>query len=255
MSSEGLIMILKVIIASFVPNVSPTSSWNPPQRHHNLHRHPGSNPPFRLFANSNDSPNSSASHNNISSVVANGTRVNEFTKMTINSLTTDSSKLRHLITRRSPTTETQQLIDRKWSVKPILRPIQIYAGIALRFDRKSDLRRAMKPGPGSSSRALPLHLHLGNCSRVSCFICSLHMPEPVQASPSHNHRYRFHPRFLQDLLISPMFQYPHTHCPLPHPYISCCHTLFIFYWHWPCFAAVKQRQSNYTVCVHAICFF
>ena len=67
--------------------------------------------------------------------------------MTINSLTTDSSKLRHLITRRSPTTETQQPIDRKWSVKPILRSIQIYAGIALRFDRKSDLRRAMKPGP------------------------------------------------------------------------------------------------------------
>ena len=69
-----------------------------------------------------------------------------FTQMTINSLTTDSSKLRHLITRRSPTTETQQPIDRKWSVKPILRSIQIYAGIALRFDRKSDLRRAMKPG-------------------------------------------------------------------------------------------------------------
>ena len=67
--------------------------------------------------------------------------------MTINSLTTDSSKLRHLITRRSPTTETQQPIDRKWSVKPILRSIQIYAGIALRFDRKSDLPRAMKPGP------------------------------------------------------------------------------------------------------------
>ena len=58
-----------------------------------------------------------------------------------------SSKLRHLISRRSPTTETQQPIDRKWSVKPILRSIQIYAGIALRFDRKSDLRRAMKPGP------------------------------------------------------------------------------------------------------------
>ena len=67
--------------------------------------------------------------------------------MTINSLTTDSSKLRHLITRRSPTTETQQPIDHKWSVKPILRSIQIYAGLALRFDRKSDLRRAMKPGP------------------------------------------------------------------------------------------------------------
>ena len=68
--------------------------------------------------------------------------------MTINYLTTDSSKLRHLITRRSPATETQQPIDHKWSVKPILRSIQIYAGIALRFDRKSDLRRAMKPGPG-----------------------------------------------------------------------------------------------------------
>ena len=68
--------------------------------------------------------------------------------MTIHSLTTDSSKLRHLITRRSPTTETQQPIDHKWPVKPILRSIQIYAGIALRFDRKSDLRRAMKPGPG-----------------------------------------------------------------------------------------------------------
>ena len=34
--------------------------------------------------------------------------------MTINSLTTDSSKLRHLITRRSPTTETQQPIDHKY---------------------------------------------------------------------------------------------------------------------------------------------
>ena len=68
--------------------------------------------------------------------------------MTINYLSTDSSKLRHLLTRRIPTTETQQPIDRKWSVKPILRSIQIYAGIALRFDRKSDFRRAMKPGPG-----------------------------------------------------------------------------------------------------------
>ena len=68
-------------------------------------------------------------------------------EMKINYLMTDSSKLRHLITRRSPMTETQQPIDRKWSVNPILRSIQIYAGIAVRFDRKSDLRRAMKPGP------------------------------------------------------------------------------------------------------------
>ena len=77
--------------------------------------------------------------------------------MTINYLTTDSSKLRHLITRRSPTTETQQPIDHKWSVKPILRSIQIYAGIALRFDLKSDLRRAMKPGPGHQPTGYDTH--------------------------------------------------------------------------------------------------
>ena len=84
--------------------------------------------------------------------------------MTINYLTTDSSKLRHLITRRSPTTETQQPIDRKWSVKPILRSIQIYAGIALRFDRKSALRRAMKPGPDVNANHL-IERNYGNSVR------------------------------------------------------------------------------------------
>ena len=63
-------------------------------------------------------------------------------------LTTNSSKLRHLNTWRSPTTKTQfKPIDRKSSVKPILRSIQIESRIALHFDRKSDLRRAMKPPP------------------------------------------------------------------------------------------------------------
>ena len=59
------------------------------------------------------------------------------------------------------------------------------------------------PQRRSSSRALPLHLHLNNCSDVFCLISSLDVPEPFQ--PSHNHRYRFHPCFLQDLLISPVF--------------------------------------------------
>ena len=38
---------------------------------------------------------------------------------------------------------------------------------------------------------------------VFCFISSFHVPKPFQ--PSHDHRYRFHPFILQDLLISSMF--------------------------------------------------
>ena len=55
----------------------------------------------------------------------------------------------------------------------------------------------------SSSRVLPLHIQLHNCSDVFSFISSFHMPEPFQPSQSHSHR--FHLCFLQDLLISPMF--------------------------------------------------
>ena len=56
----------------------------------------------------------------------------------------------------------------------------------------------------SSSRALPLHLHFNNCSDVFSFISSFDVPEPFQPSSSHNHRYRFHLCFFQDLLIYPV---------------------------------------------------
>ena len=95
--------------------------------------------------------------------------------------------------------------------------------------------------PRFSSRALPLHLHFRNSSDVYCSMSWLNVPEPFLPSPSHDHRNRLHPCSLQDLLISPMFQQAHPHCPSHHPHICCWHTLFIFCWHWPCFAAVKQR--------------
>ena len=44
---------------------------------------------------------------------------------------------------------------------------------------------------GSSSRALPLHLNLGDWSDVMCFVSSFHMLEPYLPSPSRDHRYRF----------------------------------------------------------------
>ena len=89
--------------------------------------------------------------------------------------------------------------------------------------------RIFPPQLRSSSMALPLHLHFDNCSDVFCFISSFDVPESIQHSPSHNHRYRFHPCFLQDLLISPVFQQPHPDCPSSHHSHLCyCHTLFIF---------------------------
>ena len=36
---------------------------------------------------------------------------------------------------------------------------------------------------------------------VFCFISFSNVPEPFQPSPSHDHHYRFHPRFLQDLML------------------------------------------------------
>ena len=66
--------------------------------------------------------------------------------------------------------------------------------------------RICPPQLRSSSRALPLHLHFDNYSDVLGFISSFDVPEPFQHSPSHNRRYWFHLRFLQDLLIPPVFQ-------------------------------------------------
>ena len=57
----------------------------------------------------------------------------------------------------------------------------------------------------SSSRALPLQLHLCNCSDVFSFTSPFDVSKPFQPSPSHNRRYRFHLCFFQDFLISPVF--------------------------------------------------
>ena len=51
-----------------------------------------------------------------------------------------------------------------------------------------------------SSRVLPLHLHFDNCSDVFSFLPPLDVPEPLQPSPSHNHRYLFH-LFFFDLSV------------------------------------------------------
>ena len=80
----------------------------------------------------------------------------------------------------------------------------------------------------SSSRALHLHLHFCNCSDVFNFISSFNVPEPFQPSPYHDHRYRIHLCFLQDIFISPVFQQAHAHCPAHHSHIRCSHTLFVF---------------------------
>ena len=47
-------------------------------------------------------------------------------------------------------------------------------------------------------------------STARILIPSFNVPEPFQPSPSHDHRYRFHPCFLQDILISPVFQQAHA---------------------------------------------
>ena len=57
----------------------------------------------------------------------------------------------------------------------------------------------------SSSRALPLHLHFYNCSDVLGFVSPFDVAKPLQPSPSHNRRYLFQFRFLQDFLIPPVF--------------------------------------------------
>ena len=62
--------------------------------------------------------------------------------------------------------------------------------------------RILPPQLRSSSRALPLHLHFDNCSDVLGFVSSFDVAKPLQPSPSHNRRYLFHFRFLQDCLIS-----------------------------------------------------
>ena len=67
------------------------------------------------------------------------------------------------------------------------------------------LDRVLPPQLWSSSRALPLHLHFDNRSDVLGFVSSLDVAEPLQPSPSHNCRYLFHFRFLQDFLIPPVF--------------------------------------------------
>ena len=62
-----------------------------------------------------------------------------------------------------------------------------------------------------------------------CFISSFFVPEPFQTSPSHDHRYRLHPCFLQAALISPMFCSRTTVLPpLPIAPLSflCCHVRF-----------------------------
>ena len=65
--------------------------------------------------------------------------------------------------------------------------------------------RYLPPQLWSSSRALSLHLHFNNCSDVLGFVSSFDVAKPVQPPPSHNRRYLFHFRFLQDFLIPPVF--------------------------------------------------
>ena len=69
--------------------------------------------------------------------------------------------------------------------------------------------RILPPQLWSSSRALPLHLHFDNCPDVLGFVSSFDVAKPIQPSPSHNGRYMFHLRFLQYLLIPPMYQQAH----------------------------------------------
>ena len=62
--------------------------------------------------------------------------------------------------------------------------------------------RIIPPQLCSSSRALPLHLHFDNCSGVLDFVSSFGVAKPLQ--PSHNRRYLFHFRYLQDVPIPPV---------------------------------------------------
>ena len=66
--------------------------------------------------------------------------------------------------------------------------------------------------------------------------------------------YQFHPCFLRDLPIFVMFWWSHTHCPLHYPRLCCCRSLFIFYSHWPCFAAVMRRRSNHCLAYQELQF-
>ena len=52
-------------------------------------------------------------------------------------------------------------------------------------------------------------------SDVFSFFSSFNVSEPFP--PSHDHRYDPHPCFLQDLLISPVFQQAHSHCRVSQP--------------------------------------
>ena len=81
--------------------------------------------------------------------------------------------------------------------------------------------------PGSSSRALPLHLHFGNCSNIFGFLSSFHMPEPF-----HIYCDRFHLCFFLDLISSRL-------TPIAYSTMlnSCRPLLFISFWRWPCFIA------------------
>ena len=95
----------------------------------------------------------------------------------------------------------------------------------------------------SSSRVLPLHLNFCNCSGVFSFLPPLLVPEPFQPDPSHDCPYRLqlHPCFLQDLLISQIFQHAHI-ASLPllmaPSWSLLLPSLLIICRHWPCLAAL-----------------
>ena len=77
---------------------------------------------------------------------------------------------------------------------------------------------------GPFLRVRTLGLHLGRCpsiliSTTARNFSSLNVSEPFQPSPSRDHRYRFHPCFLHDLLISLVVQQAHSMAIAPFSYL------------------------------------
>ena len=60
------------------------------------------------------------------------------------------------------------------------------------------------------------------------FVSSFHVPEPIQPSLSHHRCNQFRPCCLQDLLNPLSVPVGSPHCPLHHPHICCCPSLFTF---------------------------
>ena len=109
---------------------------------------------------------------------------------------------------------------------------------------------------GSSSRALPHHLHFGNCSDVFCFMSSFHVPTYsnlllLMTIRSQSIQPFFSPKsHFSDVPAA------HPHCPYHHPNsnICCCHSLFTFCCHLPCFTAVKTTSVEPTFAISGVSF-